>query len=501
MHKALSPNQVADGAERKERAEWDHGRQPRAGASHDGDSCHGTHDRGKHDCEEYARGPEESSYHGKKLDVPPSETLLAPEELVGHCNRIQEASSKENSQKGILPGEAGGQKRKRQPRSDTGQGKNIWNGECIQVYECNENEQRDKDRFPEQLHGKAILLKEEQGDGTRESLHRGVAKGYGRTAVAAFAHQDQIADEGDIVIERYGPAALGAVRSGLHNGKLCREPVDDHVEEAPQATSQDEYEHLLDPVRNESEHHSTPDHSGGFLRLRLCRTPTGGVGANPLGAVLSVLLLHHDGECANGTGFLNELPPKREIAFGITAATIKAPTGLAPLLHKISVTAFPRALDSRRNGSGILALGITAAGEKRSKPTLLHDHGTAAFLADLICHRIRCGGCILGLDGLGAPAFGIIAAGEEGPVFSPLHDHWTPALLACLPFHLLPLQYSDLPLFIPLVIGGEGTLGVSAAGEEGTVSAQPDVERMIAHGTLEVGRQTGDSQIEHIAPG
>jgi hypothetical protein len=86
----------------------------------------------------------------------------------------------------------------------------------------------------------AIAQEEEQEDSSGKSLHDGIANGYGFAAVAAFPGKHQIAHQRNIVVEGDGVVAVRAVGTGLYDGFITGQSMDEHIVEASETATEKE---------------------------------------------------------------------------------------------------------------------------------------------------------------------------------------------------------------------------------------------------------------------
>ena len=93
---------------------------------------------------------------------------------------------------------------------------------------------------------------------------------------------------------------------------------------------------------------------------------------------------------------VDRLIPHGKRAFRISVASVKHLSAFGHFLNQLAGAPGFRAGNAgflgssgRRHGLGILAIRIPAAGQKGAEFPLAHDHGLAAFPADLIGCRLR----------------------------------------------------------------------------------------------------------------
>jgi hypothetical protein len=117
----------------------------------------------------------------------------------------------------------------------------------IQVDEADYDQSGSEDKISKKTEGETKFQKEGQSDPTGKGFHQGITPGDPGSAMAAFSTQEEIADQGDIIIGPDGCPATGAKRSGRNDGKILGQAINTNIQKAAHATTHPKNENQHDP--------------------------------------------------------------------------------------------------------------------------------------------------------------------------------------------------------------------------------------------------------------
>jgi len=127
----------------------------------------------------------------------------------------------------------------------------------VQIDKANRHQRCSKEEQENVLKTDTIYGKQQQAQKAGQAFHDGIAQGDAMTAVSAFPHEEQIAQQRDVVVKPDSLTAVGARRRGMDDRLFLRNAIDAYVRETPQTESKKEGKdlaycpkiHLTDPWR------------------------------------------------------------------------------------------------------------------------------------------------------------------------------------------------------------------------------------------------------------
>jgi len=117
----------------------------------------------------------------------------------------------------------------------------------VEVHENQGYHSRHEAELDNELESEAVAQIGTKGRGSDDELHKGIARRDGRPAMAAASQEQQVAQDGNVVIRRDRFTAAGAARAGTNHGLAAGQAMDDHVDETPQDEAEGKREDRPDP--------------------------------------------------------------------------------------------------------------------------------------------------------------------------------------------------------------------------------------------------------------
>ena len=170
----------------------------------------------------------------------PAHPLLFGQQLVARGDQEEAASSEEDAEERIGPGDPGDGEGAEKTDDDAGQANDIRDDLVIEIDEGDDHQGGGEE--PQDRH--KILRPEtidDQGEEeARQDLHQWIAQGYPHPAPGASPSQEKIAEDGNVLIPANGRPARRTARGGMDDRLAGRDAVDADVEEGADDGAEDE---------------------------------------------------------------------------------------------------------------------------------------------------------------------------------------------------------------------------------------------------------------------
>jgi hypothetical protein len=174
--------------------------------------------------------PQKGAHHGQKFDIAATHAFFSGQPLVAVGHQQQAAAAQQNPQQGIQPGNIWQKKRADKADDDTGQGYLIRNDLVLQVDEGDHHQGRAEQKQDQKRKRRPESEKKRQCQQAVKQFDQRILDGYVLTAAAAFPAQQQVTDQGDVVIPADAVITVGTMGGRRDNRFPLGQAADADIE-------------------------------------------------------------------------------------------------------------------------------------------------------------------------------------------------------------------------------------------------------------------------------